>query len=131
MHGNIPGSYPFNRHRRCRWSLDFVAPLKKRHDGSITSETDFYAANPRLLEHFKGVWPEKDMKEGMVLVRDWSGDSPSGSAILIGEESDEEEEDQAWDRNKEQWLKNTRLYKFPELMFEVMHNGVISGLTVY
>ena len=130
IHGNIPGSYPFNRHRRCRWSLDYVPPTRKQQEGSITSETDFYSAHPRLLEHFRGVWPEKDMKEGKVLVRDWNGDSPSGSAILIGEES-EEEEDESWDKNKEQWLKNTRLYKFPDLMFEVMHNGVISELTVY
>lgn len=130
MHGNIPGSYPFNRHRRCRWILGHVPSAKNAKDDLITSETDFYSAHPRLLDHYKGVWPEKDMKEGMVLVRDWNGDSPSGSAILIGEESDEEEE-AGWDRNKEQWLKNTRLYKFPELMFEVMHNGVISGLTVY
>jgi len=126
LHGNVPGSYPFNRHRRCQWIVEYV---KTQHQ-PVTSESKFKDVHGRLLTAFKGVWPEKEMKEGMVLVRDWNGDSPSGSAVLIGEESDEEEEE-PFDRNKEQWLKNTRLYKFPGLMMEVMHNGAISALTVY
>jgi len=171
MHGNVPGSYPFNRHRRCRWSLDYIRPAleetsknppqnsnkhdNERHDTDtdnndpITSETNFYtSAHARLLRHFAGVWPEKDMKEGMVLVRDWNGDSPTGSAVLIGRGGgggDSEVEDEEEEGNHEmtglgegfggvggeQWLKNTRLYKFPGVMFEVMHNGAVSALTVY
>ena len=76
------------------------------------------------------MWPEKDMKEGMVIVRDWAGDSPSSSAILIGEGADEEEEESSGQAG-EKWLKNTQLYKFPGLMFEVMHNGAITALTIY
>ena len=127
LHGNIPGSYSFNRHRRCQWTVDYIKPQQE----PIISEANFQDIHARLLAAFKGVWPEKEMREGMVLVRDWNGDSPSGSAVLIGEESDEEEEEELWDRNKEQWLKNTRLYTFPGLMMEVMHNGAISALTVY
>ncbi|GAB7357685.1 hypothetical protein MBLNU459_g0174t1 [Dothideomycetes sp. NU459] len=137
MHGNIPGSYPFNRHRRSRWSLQYLP------DDLITSESKFNDFHQGLLQAFKGIWPEKEMQEGMVIVRSWGGDSdsPSGSAILIGGEMDEDMEDMegsGWDKEgdgsgngSEQWLKNTRLFKFPGLMFEVMHNGAVSALTVY
>ena len=101
----------------------------------MTSETPFDAIHSSLLSAFKDVWPEKDMKEGMVIVRDWGGDdSPSGTAVLIGgdmDEDDEEEEESPDKDGGEQWLKNTQLYKFPGLMFEVMHNGAVSALTIY
>lgn len=138
LHGNIPGSYPFNRHRRSRWSLNYI-PNKD----TITSESKFNDIHPTLLKAFNGIWPEKEMQEGMVIVRSWGGDSdsPSGSAILIGGEMDEDMEDMegsGWNKEggesgnaSEQWLKNTRLFKFPGLMFEVMHNGAISALAVY
>lgn len=138
LHGNVPGSYPFNRHRRSRWSLEYIA-----NNEAITSESQFNDVHPTLLKAFKGIWPEKEMQEGMVIVRSWGGDndSPSGSAILIGGEMDEDMEDMegsGWDKAggqsgnaSEQWLKNTRLFKFPGLMFEVMHNGTVSALTVY
>ncbi|KAJ9631775.1 hypothetical protein H2203_000175 [Taxawa tesnikishii (nom. ined.)] len=126
FHGNIPGSYPFNRHRRSRWSLEHIPDSGQ---GLITSESKFDQFHSRLLQAFKGVWPEKDMEEGMVIVRRWGEDSPSGSAILITGEMEETEE--GWDKNGEHWLGNTRLYKMPGLMFEVMHNGAVSSLTVY
>lgn len=124
LHGNVPGSYAFNRHRRIRWALQYI--------DHICSESDFNKAHRQLLKKFMGVWPEKDMKDGMVIVRDWNGDSPSGSAILIGDgDEGDEDEDNDGAKNSEQWLKNTQLYKFPGLMFEVMDNGAISALTVY
>lgn len=130
LHGNIPGSYSFNQHRRIRWTLDHVSKID---GGLITSKTSFDTIHPSLLSTFRDVWPEKDMKEGMVIVRDWGGDdSPSGSAVLIGGDMDDDEEEDGMSLNKdsEQWLKNTQLYKFPGLMFEVMHNGAVSALTV-
>lgn len=130
LHGNVPGSYSFNQHRRCRWSLEHLQKPNDRAEIAVTSESKFNAIHAHLLQAYKGIWPEKDMKEGMVIVRDWGGDSPSGSAILIGGEMDEDEEESN-DLAGEQWLKNTQLYKFPGLMFEVMHNGTISALTVY
>ena len=128
LHGNVPGSFEFNRHRRTRWSLDGVVGGGAR----ITSESHFPDVHGGLIARFRDVWPEKEMKEGMVIVRDWSGDSPSSSAILIGEGPDEEGEEEGWGQEgSEKWLKNTQLYKFPGLMFEVMHNGAIAALTVY
>ena len=84
------------------------------------------------------------MSEGMVIVRSWGGDADSmtGSAILINGEMDMEDDAEfingsdGWEREKkddkgdEQWLRNTKLYKFPGLMFEVMHNSAVSALTV-
>ncbi|KAF2157408.1 hypothetical protein K461DRAFT_219984 [Myriangium duriaei CBS 260.36] len=127
LHGNVPGSFEFNRHRRTRWVLDEVGPGGE----SITSESHFPDVHDRLIAQFKDLWPEKEMREGMVIVRDWAGDSPSSSAILIGEGPDEEEEEAWGQEGSEKWLKNTQLYKFPGLMFEVMHNGAIAALTVY
>ena len=84
------------------------------------------------------------MQEGMVIVRSWGGgnDSSTGSAILINGEMDVDEDmeiitGENWEREKkdeetdERWLENTKLYKFPGLMFEIMHNGAVSALTVY
>ncbi|KAG9851361.1 UPF0183-domain-containing protein, partial [Aureobasidium melanogenum] len=140
FHGNIPGSYPFNRHRRSRWSLNYIPSC----DTPITSESLFPSFHQTLVKSFSHIWPASDMSEGMVIVRSWGGDTDSmtGSAILINGEFDLEDDmefingQDGWEREKkdengdEQWLRNTKLYKFPGLMFEVMHNGAISALTV-
>lgn len=141
LHGNVPGSYPFNRHRRSRWSLNYISSS----EGPITSETPFPSFHQTLVKSFSHIWPAKDMLEGMVIVRSWGGDTDSstGSAILINGEMDVDEDMElisghdSWEREKkddtgdEQWLENTKLYKFPGIMFEVMHNGAVSALTVY
>lgn len=177
LHGNIPGSYPFNRHRRSRWSLispPYPVP-KKAVTTAITSESTFPQFHKQLIKAFDGIWPEKDMSEGMVIVRNWNGrdddsDSPSNSAIWIGGQmddihttmgggggtgiaaqrdtfggqDDDDLEDDDWDavdpigdapprkgNGEDRWLRNTKLFKFPGLMFEVMENGSVSALTVY
>lgn len=178
LHGNIPGSYPFNRHRRSRWSLA-SSPYPTLQKSEINSESAFKDFHPLLMKAFEGVWPEKDMSEGMVIVRNWNGrdyednDSPSNSAIFVGNMDgdfsnsststvasasrtapkfvddgdgldDDLDDDEDWDavdapgespikrgRNEDRWLRNTKLYKFPGLMFEVMDKGAISALTVY
>lgn len=131
IHGNVPGSYSFNRHRRCRWVLDHINSPANKEQASLTSESKFTEIQPHLLKVFQDVWPAKDMTEGMVIVRDWNDGSPSGSAILIGDDLEDDEEEPHDARTGEQWLKNTQLYKFPGLSFEVMHNGDVSALTVY
>lgn len=141
FHGNVPGSYPFNRHRRSRWTLRYIPAS----ESPITSESLFPSFHQTLVKSFSHIWPAKDMLEGMVIVRSWGGDTDSttGSAILINGEMDMDEDmeiindNDGWEREKkddtgdEQWLENTKLYKFPGLMFEVMHNGAVSALTVY
>jgi hypothetical protein len=138
LHGNIPGSYPFNRHRRSRWTLDYI-PLCQE---AMTSESLFPGFHQALIKSFSHIWPANDMSEGMVIVRSWGGDidSITGSAILINGEMDMDDdvefvgghdEEKKEESGDEQWLQNTKLYKFPGLMFEVMHNGAVSALTVY
>ena len=74
---------------------------------------------------------EKKMQRGMVLNRGWA-ESPENSVELLGdfEESapvrpsvDEVEEGGAF--------KNTELFGFPGMLFEVLKNDTISCLTVY
>ena len=174
LHGNIPGSYPFNSHRRSRWLLN-NPPYPSSHKAGITSESRFPDYHKSLIRAFEGVWPEKDMSEGMVIVRNWNGrdyedesESPSNSAIWIGGKMDEDlplpastaktnrgmafyddndDDDDDWDavedigheraakrgvaKKEDGWLKNTKLFKFPGLMFEVMEGGAVSALTVY
>lgn len=198
LHGNIPGSYPFNRHRRSRWSLvNPPYPALKKSDVEINSESKFLDFHKVLIKSFQGMWPDKDMSEGMVIVRNWNGrdddsDSPSNSAIWIGGQMDDiapnnsgqsaaaaaraqqnhshhhqqqqqqrrnnfggmdddfdndfdnDDDDDDWDavepigdapprkgNQHDRWLRNTKLFKFPGLMFEVMENGAVSALTVY
>lgn len=165
FHGNIPGSYPFNRHRRSRWSL-VNPPYPTQETTEINSESKFPQFHKRLIKAFDGTWPEKDMSEGMVIVRNWNGrdddsDSPTNSAIWVGGQMDDialprasshrdqfdvhdDLDDDDWDEvdpigeapprrghGEDRWLRNTKLYKFPGLMFEIMENGAISALTVY
>jgi hypothetical protein len=134
LHANIPGSYPFNRHRRSRWSIDTGSRIDHV---SLTSEMPF----DEISEILKGIWhgsyrsdeEEKSMQRGMVLNRGWS-ESPESSVELLG----------GWDENATtprtpgvesngglQGLGNTELFGFPGVLFEVLKNGAVSCLTVY
>lgn len=138
LHGNIPGSYSFNRHRRCRWRIaldDNGQPLP------LTSEMRFQ----EVSEVLKDVWhdsyrnaeEEKRMQRGMVLNRGWGvGDSPESSIELLGgfEEGvtlkEHASSKDSIDGNLPN-LNNTELFGFPGLLFEVLKNDTISCLTVY
>lgn len=125
LHGNIPGSHAFGRHRRIPWNF----ALNEKQSEPVTSESAFSDVQSALIQRFSTSWPERDMKDGMVIVRDWNADTLGGSAILVENDSDVEENNTDADK-ADQWLKNTQLFRFPGLMFEVMHNGAISALTV-
>ncbi|KAI9893727.1 MAG: isoleucine-tRNA ligase [Vezdaea aestivalis] len=126
IHGNIPNSYPFNRHRRLRWIL-MLPPFHNDHD-SLYSETPFQQISERLKRVFKNSYAnaedEKWSQQGMVLNRDW-GNSPGSSCELLG----------GWEEStkrrvggsiigEHQGLGNTELYGFPGLVFEVLKNDV-------
>ncbi|KAG9242123.1 hypothetical protein BJ878DRAFT_517113 [Calycina marina] len=131
IHGNVPGSYPFNRHRRCRWEIEYL-----NHPGqdSIDSETPFSEVESHLHEEWKSIWKNsgeaKSRQRGMVLNRDW-GISPGSSCELLGgwEESAGGKRTGGIDSMK--GLGNTTLFGFPGLVFEVLQNGTVSGLTVF
>lgn len=121
LHGNVPGSYAFNRHRRIRWSLS----LKATNEVS-TSESNFdIQLKPALLKAFAGVRSEAKMALGKVVNRTWNGDTTDGSFFLP-----DAEEDLIEGGSSEQWLSNTKLYHFPRLALEVMENGAVSALTI-
>ena len=136
LHGNIPGSYPFKRHRRSRWTI------RLEHDAVdadiLTSEMPFKEISKHLKDVWKGTYGSRDeedtLQRGMVLNRGW-GDSPGSSCELLG----------GWEEhldgkrpatsgaatNGSQVLGNTELFGFPGLIFEVLKSDAISCLTVY
>ncbi|KAI9888061.1 MAG: hypothetical protein M1823_000183 [Watsoniomyces obsoletus] len=136
LHGNIPGSYPFNRHRRSRWTLEH-APTSGSAE-SIDSEMPFSEISDRLQQAWRGTYrsedEERQFQKGMVLNRGW-GDSPGSSCELLGGWEDSAGS-QLKDTTKagvagSQTLGNTELFGFPGLVFEVLGNGAVSCLTVF
>ena len=130
LHGNVPGSYPFNRHRRSRWTINLNA-----HGDSVSSETLYDEISQRLREVWKGSYAnaaeERALQRPMVLNRGW-GDSPESSVEFLGgwEESTGQGH-KAGPDSQDGGLGNTELFGFPGLLFEVMKNGAVSCLTIY
>lgn len=133
LHGNVPGSYPFNRHRRCRWEIQYLVP--KKGQDIVNSETPFKEVEHRLHHEWKSIYKNaeeaKSRQRGMVLNRDW-GDSPGSSCELLGgwEDSGGKRTDSTGTEDV-RGLGNTTLFGFPGLVFEVLKNGTVSGLTVF
>ena len=124
LHGNIPGSYEFNRHRRCRWEMGYIGEGADRVD----SETPFKDVEQRLSRTWEGAYPPgkaPHQQRGMVLNRGW-GDSPGSSCELLGgwEESGARRAEAGGD-------STTTLYGFPGLVFEVLKNGYVNAVTVF
>jgi hypothetical protein len=134
LHGNVPGSYPFNRHRRCRWEIQYLEPRKG--EDIINSESPFKDIENRLHEEWKSIYKDaeeaKARQRGMVLNRDW-GDSPGSSCELLGgwEESVGGKRTDPAGTEDVKGLGNTTLFGFPGLVFEVLKNGIVSGVTVF
>jgi hypothetical protein len=134
LHGNIPGSYPFNRHRRCRWEIKYLT--SKGGQDIVNSETPFKEIEKRLHDKWKSIYssPEeaKARQRGMVLNRDW-GDSPGSSCELLGgwEDSVGGKRTDPVGLDDVKGLGNTTLFGFPGLVFEVLKNGTVSGVTVF
>ena len=132
LHGNVPGSYPFNRYRRIRWAID-TGDSMDRHV-ALDSESPFVTLSQNLQQLWKGAYgsdsQEISFELGMVLNRGW-GDSPGDSCELLG----------GWEEGADTAKKesiiggpgsgNTKLFGFPGLVFEVLKNDAVSSLTVY
>lgn len=131
LHGNAPGSYPFNRHRRCRWE---IAYLPDNHQQSNNSECTFEHIEEQLRDKWAAIYSNpteaKQRQRGMVLNRDW-GDSPGNSCELLGGWEDGVRTAQGDGNQEGGGLGNTTLFGFPGLVFEVLGNGSISALTVF
>jgi hypothetical protein len=139
FHGNVPGSYQFNRHRRSRWTLEHVPSSMYREP--LNSEMQFGDISGRLKEVFKPHYDNEEQERlqqrGMALNRGW-GDSPGSSIELLG----------GWDESQGKRSRfanpgsgmvvdgaadvgNVELFGFPGMVFEVLKNGAVSSLTVY
>ena len=135
LHGNIPGSYPFNRYRRIRWTLDY---LSSESELPLSSETAFSDISQRLRSFWEGIYrdeeEERQLQKGMVLNRGW-GDSPGSSCELLGGWEDSQyargRASSKGGTTASQTLGNTELFGFPGTVFEVLGNGVVSCLTVF
>lgn len=126
LHGNIPGSYEFNRHRRCRWEIGYLGDTGS--GATVNSETTFQDIENRLNEKWEEARPRQaspQRQRGMVLNRGW-GDSPGSSCELLGgwEESGAKRVEASGD-------STTTLYGFPGLVFEVLKNGFVNAVTVF
>jgi len=131
LHANVPGSYPFNRHRRSRWEISYLA--KPGSETNINSETPFDDIEERLRKEWKSTYASEDdakkRQRGMVLNRGW-GDSPGSSCEFLGgwEDSSANAAVKKLDGNEE---STTTLYGFPGLVFEVLKNDYVSAVTVF
>lgn len=132
LHGNVPGSYQFNRHRRIRWVLDVNG------ETSLDSETSFRTISPKLKSLWQNYYasPEEEaaFQRSMVLNRGWGETSSPGNSVnFLGswEESTGTKQGEQSAVEEAQALGNTELTGFPGLLFEVVKNGAISCLTVY
>ena len=137
LHGNIPGSYPFNRYRRCRWVLNLAQEAGASN--TLNSETPFRTISSTLDRIWKDVdqtgSDSESPQRGMMLNRGW-GDSPGSSIELLGgwEESTEYSKTTLPESAVEaasSSLGNTELFGFQGLLFEVLKNDAVSCLTIY
>jgi hypothetical protein len=130
LHANVPGSYPFNRHRRCRWEISY---LSTHPDAPANSETQFSELEEQLRGEWKSTFSSvndaSQRQRGMVLNRGW-GDSPGSSCEFLGgwEDSNGSVAAKKFDGNED---STTTLYGFPGLVFEVLKNGYVSAVTVF
>ena len=132
LHGNIPGSYPFNRYRRSRWMIDPEAI------GSATvldSETSF----TELSHNLRGIWrgnyasadAEQATQHAIVLDRDW-GDSPGSSYEVLEDWDDGVQTRKKGSSGQEgSGSGTTQIFGFPGMLFEVLKNDTVSCLTIY
>lgn len=138
LHGNIPGSYEFNRHRRCRWDIAYLLDSNqqhRQHQEATTSETEFKIIGERMnsklansssaTEYSTDGKPAQERQRGMVLNRGW-GDSPGSSCELLG----------GWEESGARRLETvgdstTTLFGFPGLVFEVLRNDYVNAVTVF
>ena len=102
----------------------------------VSSESPFKEIEKRLHNEWKSIYRNaeeaKSRQRGMVLNRDW-GDSPGSSCELLGgwEDSVGGKRADATGTEDARGLGNTTLFGFPGLVFEVLKNGIVSGLTVF
>lgn len=135
LHGNVPGSYPFNRHRRARWEIAYLDTASP--DASINAETPWPDIQKLLRAEWQSAYASEtdanQKQRGMALNRGW-GDSPGSSIELLGGWEDSVPSSAAAPGTKRPDGTDdstTTLFGFPGLVFEVLGNGFVSAVTVF
>ncbi|KAL9578186.1 MAG: hypothetical protein Q9212_005881 [Teloschistes hypoglaucus] len=128
LHGNVPGSYSFNRFRRSRWKITGASV-------NLDSETSFSKISHELREIWKGNYAsdeaERAAQQAIVLDRDW-GDSPSSSyEVLKGWDDCEQRRKKGSGSPEGSGAGKTQIFGFPGMLFEVLKNDAVSCLTIY
>lgn len=131
FHGNVPGSYSFNRHRRSRWKI--IIP--SIGDTALHSELPFAKVSAAMKEVWREWYgseeDEKKLQRGMVLNRGWDESPDSSIELLGGFEESAPSKPNTVAGDEAAALNNTELFGFPGTLFEVLKNDSISCLTVY
>jgi isoleucyl-tRNA synthetase len=152
FHGNVPGSWPFNRHRRLRWTLESV-PLPDAEDDAdasppITSESSWRDIQRRLAkvfrDHYETAEEARIASLPMVVNRGWGreevgtdsewgvvGGWEDGGGAGAGAGSMVRKGEGSQDSAETEKLGAAEVYGFPGLVFEVLKNGAVSCLMVY
>ncbi|KAL8998247.1 MAG: hypothetical protein Q9169_002651 [Polycauliona sp. 2 TL-2023] len=128
LHGNVPGSYPFNRHRRSQWMID-PDTSGTGTSNILDSETSFTSLSSELRNIWKGNYggnqAEKATQNAIVLDRDW-GDSPGSSyEVLEGWEDGEQTQKRGTSTQEGSGSGTTQIFGFPGMLFEVLKNDVL------
>lgn len=140
IHGNVPGSFNFQRYRRCRWVVELPPTAKSPLELKIDSEQPFQQVLVQLRERFGGGDKPMPLSRG--------NDSPSSSCELLGGWEDGDtgglqspdyetsfgNTGRLQDTPESQYrllLETPELYGFPGFVFEVLKNQSVSGLTVF
>ena len=150
FHGNIPGTYPFNTHRRSRWTLEHVP--SGPYTSPLTSEMSFSDISGRLREVYRSSYTteeeERNQQRAMVLDRgwgEWSEVDASGEwEGVTGWDADDLDDMEGLTSgpskrkarsqiklDAESGLGNVKLFGFPGMIFEVPRCGEVSALTVF
>ncbi|KAK5163097.1 uncharacterized protein LTR77_010881 [Saxophila tyrrhenica] len=139
IHGNVPGSYAFNRHRRLRWTLEFP---EHSYLGPLNSETPFESSEAggneatadglrdALLHIFQSAGVTGEMGRGKVVNRTWGGAGDGGDLSDTGFFLPDAEKELVEGNESESWLGNTQLFAFPGLGFEVGEGGWVGAVSV-
>lgn len=139
FHGNVPGSWSFNRHRRLRWTLGSIpgSPM-------ITSETPFKEIQQRLQDVFRSTYADKREEDAallpMVVNRGWGRDEIGGEGDwgVLGSWEDttsasnrRKGDGTASEESPAEKMGGAEVYGFPGLIFEKLKNGAVSCLMVH
>ncbi|KIW07090.1 uncharacterized protein PV09_01974 [Verruconis gallopava] len=149
IHGNIPGSWQFNRHRRLRWTLESwplpehaQATFAPVPDGPrpLTSETKFRDIQSHLRAVFADTYAspleEAEQQQPQAFNRDWGENACLGNSVeLLGGFEDggsRKRGASAYGAESEYVrLGEVLVYGFPGLAFEVLKNGCVAWLQVW